>query len=373
MWAAMGRDVGLWNKRVEEYRVWLTQALESLHEEYKKQEGIFRIANIQKVEIDPDSDFYQTHIVGRQVDPNDPEQKNIPTVLAYDKVSKKLVPVERYDEMEMRRKYLYGIRIMQMLGADGYENLKKMWSAPQSVQNSYIMRSISNRATDWVGYRDETRKQNTGMLVANMVDQLRIDEEYIRRETLDLRTRELAITERLWAFSKQFQGKQQAYVLDLFRRIRAKEKMVELNLPPDVKPLRPVANGVIVHTWPGKGDIIPNRGWTRWDTKLVASMEWTWWKELLGSKEIYKPQDQGEDYSALEKIEWKNLDKAISSDALDLDKILWAFDLKIWDVFFQLLKDMVEFKRQEEFVSNIQKYGTWQKWYGPNVFDSIYK
>lgn len=32
-------------------------------------------------------------------------------------------------------------------------------------------------------------------------------------------------------------------------------------------------------------------------------MEWTWWKELLESKEIYKPQDQGEDYSALEKIE----------------------------------------------------------------------
>jgi hypothetical protein len=368
MGMAMGRDVELWNTRVEEYRKWLTNAIEALHDDYKKQNGIFRVSNIQKVSIDPDSEFYQNTIVAKwQIDPKDPDIKNTRTVLAYDKSQNKLVPVIQYDEMEMRRKYLFSLRITQMLGLDGYEQIKKLWNSPQSVQNSYIMRSIANRSTDWIGSSEEKRKNNTQILVANMVDQLKIDKTYMQREALDLRTRELALTERLRAFSEQFSGEKRKYVLDLFRRIRAREKMVDLRLPSDVKALRSVDNGVVVHTGPGKWDPIPGRPGIRWDTKVIPSMEWTWWKELLESKDIYTRKDRGENSDALGKIEERNIEKGI-----DFNDLLKSGDLKSGDVFYQLLKEMVEFKRHEQFIQNIEQSGTWQKWYGSKKLDFLY-
>ena len=149
-----------------------------------------------------------------------------------------------------------------------------------------------------------------------MTDQLKIDEPYIRAEILDLRTRELALNQRLINFANQFQGKKKEYVLNLFRRIRAKEKMIQLS-PEDEKKwntadksklIRRNSNGFELQVPPQQSDYRVMQG-RMYGSKFYPNEEYILWKSLLEGKEEYKFSENGESIDSDNELQNKALEK----------------------------------------------------------------
>jgi hypothetical protein len=329
MGITQGRDVTLWNKRVEEYRAWLTNFINKLTDDYRNETGIFRPDNVKKVEISEERrrSYLQPHELDNNVTRIDQNKGTKPlrsviwdALVLQDEHGKWYEPLTQSAIKELQKQELLKKRMQNALWINDLTTLKTALWIQGEWENSDIIDNIVWEVT--VLARDSNksgRKKATAFLVWNYTEYLTITPDFLLKEKIKLVNQETVLKWEMERFAREISDpKLKSYFLSLLKRFLNKEWLV----------------------------------WARWTDGVykTSESESKLFDALISSTQKIKDPDLVVEYQmkAMFSGKWK---KWLDTTAT------------ISDVFYDLLNKMLVYKRQKEFVENIEKYGKWHKWH----------